>query len=137
MNDELSPQQLDFLKYYLDPTSETYSDAKNSALRAKYSQEYSETITTKGLIWLSDSVGQKRKLVEKAKKKLDIFLDSEDEKIAQDTTKFVLKTIGKDEGFSERTEMTGKNGQDLIPKPILDVQENDSDKQNTETNQED
>lgn len=133
MTDELTPRQLDFLKHYLDPTSETYSDAKNSALKAGYSAEYAETITAKGLNWLSDSVGQKKKLVEKAKKKLDIFLDSEDEKIAQDTTKFVLKTIGKEEGFSERTEHTGKDGKDLIPQPILDVQENDSHSQDTKS----
>lgn len=28
---------------------------------------------------------------------------------------FALRTLGKDEGYSERTEVTGKDGKDLLP----------------------
>jgi hypothetical protein len=98
------PRQIDFLRFYLDPDSKTYSNALQSALKAGYEQEYAESITSIMPDWLSESIGEKNRLVEKAKKKLDIFLDSEDEKIAQDTTKFVLKTIGKNEGFTEKIE---------------------------------
>lgn len=107
--DKLTPQQADFLQYYLDPTSETYNNALRSALKAGYKQEYAENITHLLPDWLSDAIGEKKKLVEKAKKNLDTFLESQDEKIAQDTTKFVLKTLGKKEGFSEKmeTEHTG------------------------------
>jgi hypothetical protein len=119
----ITPQQADFIAYYFDPKSETYCNAKNSALKAGYAEEYANNITGQMPKWLSDSLGEKKRLIEKAKKKLEVFLESEDEKVAQDTTKFILKTIGKDEGFSERTEHTGKDGKDLIPQPILDVQE--------------
>lgn len=116
----ITPQQADFIAYYFDPTSETYCDAKNSALKAEYSLQYAENITGQLPKWLSDALGQKKRLIEKAKQKLEVFLDSEDEKIAQDTTKFVLKTIGKDEGFSERTEHTGKGGGPIELTKILD-----------------
>lgn len=36
-------------------------------------------------------------------------------KIKQDTAKFVAERQGKDEGWSSRTEMTGKGGKDLVP----------------------
>ena len=63
--------------------------------------------------------------MEKAEDNLEVLLDSEDERVKGDMTKFVAKTLGKDEGYSERTEHTGKDGKDLIPKPILNVQPND------------
>ena len=50
-----------------------------------------------------------------------------------DTPQFALEYLKrkKKDEFSDRQELTGKNGEDLIPKPILDlsngVQENNSD----------
>lgn len=39
-------------------------------------------------------------------------------KIKQDTAKFVLETLDKD-NYSKRTENTGKDGKDLLPTPLL------------------
>lgn len=55
------------------------------------------------------------KLVRKAETQLDTLLDSEDERIQTSNLQFTLKTLGKDEGYSERTEVTGKDGKDVQP----------------------
>lgn len=40
--------------------------------------------------------------------------------VVQRQAQFVLETLGKEEGYSKRTELTGKGGKDLVPeKPIL------------------
>lgn len=55
-NNLLSSQQVDFLNYYLDPKSETYGNAKRSALKAKYAEQYAENITNILPKWLSDNM---------------------------------------------------------------------------------
>ena len=53
-----------------------------------------------------------------------LSLDTEDKekiKIKADITKFVLETLGKDKGFSKRQELTGKDGEQLIPLQINSV----------------
>lgn len=113
MAGELTPQQAEFLGYYLNPKSETYSNAKGSALKAGYSQEYAENITSLMPDWLSENIGRQIKIVEKAERNLEGFMDSEDEKIKADMTKFALSRLKK-ESYSDRTEHTGKNGEDFI-----------------------
>lgn len=54
----LTPQQSLFLKYYYDTGSPTRGDAKNSAIAAGFSEEYSSTITYKRPKWWSVLVGQ-------------------------------------------------------------------------------
>jgi hypothetical protein len=126
--ENIDPRQIDFLKYYLDRNSPTFSDAKNSAIKAGYTLKYADNITTLMPDWLGDAIGQRKRMLVKAEKRLEKSLDSKDEKVAQDTAKFVAKTLGKNEGYSERTELTGKDGKDL-PTPILnglDVPNNNS-----------
>ena len=53
------------------------------------------------------------RLVRKAETNVDVLLGSEDERVQLDMTKFTLKTLGKDQGYSERTELTGENGAPL------------------------
>lgn len=111
-----TPQQIDFaMRYYL-PTSKTYGNAYASAKAAKYSETYAKSITDKDIKWLENIVSEivgkptdKNNLVSKAKKVLDRSLDSCDEKIAQDTAKFIAKT---DPEFSEKQDITS-NGQSL------------------------
>jgi len=62
--------------------------------------------------------------------------DKDSLKVVADVSKFVAETLGK-ESYSKRSELTGKNGDKLIPKPILDVQEDNSNKQDIESKQED
>ena len=129
------PRQSLFLSYYLDPKSDTFSNALQSGLKAGYSQEYSENITSCLPKWLSDSLGD-MKLLEKAEKVLNYTLEMDDTeavvvngeevdrkinpsltKIKQDTAKFVAETVGKTK-YSKRSEHTGPNGKEL-PTPIL------------------
>lgn len=66
------------------------------------------------------------RMVIKAKGKVDEKMDSDNEKISLDAATFILETLGKKD-FSKRSELTGSNGKDLIPKPILgDVPINNS-----------
>lgn len=98
------------------PDSPTYGNARQSALKAGFSDKYSRNITVKNLNWIKDVVLEiggkgvsKDKLVRKAKRVLDKSLDSEDEKIAQDTAKFIAKTTTE---FSEKQDIVS-NGETL------------------------
>lgn len=112
------PRQADFIKYYFTPGTSLFNNALQSGLKAGYTQEYSENILQFDLKWLADGVSElmgkptdKKNLVAKAKRVLNKSLDSDDEKIAQDTAKFIAKT---DVEFSDKTELTIK-----LPTPIL------------------
>ena len=113
------PRQELFLKGYLDPKSPTWSNALQSALKAGYTQETSENLMSIMPKWLSESLGKSR-LVEKAERNLNLALDGmldDPEKgkkeLQYKASEFVLKTQGKDQGYTERTELTGKDGKDL------------------------
>lgn len=128
------PRQAEFLKYYLDPKSETFSNAKQSALRVGYSEEYSDQILAKDLDWLAENV-RYEDIIRKAERNLKEFMDEKDKRIRADMTKFALERLKKDK-FSTRKEMTGRDGKDL-PVPLLveleDVPNNDSSKEDTES----
>lgn len=132
---EPDPRQSLYLSYYLDPTSETFSNSLQSALKAGYSQEYAESLTAQMPDWLSESLGD-NKMLQKAVKVLEETLDMDDTeaivvegeevdrkrnpaltKIKQDSAKFVAETVGKAK-YSKRTEQTGPNGKEL-PTPLL------------------
>lgn len=115
------PRQTLFLSYYLDPTSGTFSNALQSALKAGYSQEYSESITAQMPDWLSDKLGDLQMLSIAETNLLELLQQGEDIKVKADITKFVAKTLGK-EKYSERQEVTGRNGERLmiLPAELLD-----------------
>lgn len=103
------PRQAAFLQLYLTPGTMYFNNALQSALKAGYEQEYAESILQKDLKWLAEGVAElvgkptdKKNLVSKAKRVLARSLDSEDERLAQDTAKFVAKT---DKEFSEKQEV--------------------------------
>jgi hypothetical protein len=52
-----TPQQLEFVRNYLSPTSETYGNAYASAKAAGYSESYSKSITDQAP-WLSELLGK-------------------------------------------------------------------------------
>lgn len=128
---DLNPQQVEFLAYYTNPNSETFGNALRSALKAKYSQEYAESITYKMPDWLADNVGDMKRL-KKAEKVLDKVLEMEavdqegklDNQLLKTQTvvaKFVGSTIGKVK-YSTRNELTGANGEKLVEPQISDEQ---------------
>lgn len=119
----LTPQQELFLALYTNPKSETFSNALQSALKAGYTQTYAENITTLMPDWLLENIG-KMNLLKKAEKVMNKTLDLEavDEKgktdnqllaIQNKTAHFVAETLGKNTGYSKRTELTGKDGEKL------------------------
>jgi phage terminase small subunit len=136
---ELNPQQIAFLNLYNNPKSETFGNAMQSALKAGYAQQYAENITNLMPDWLSENMERRKRILNKAERNLEDLLDSADDRVKADITKFAAKTLGKNEGYSERTELTGKDGKDL-PTPLLaslDVSNNNGDKENSEPTQED
>ena len=125
------PRQELFLKEYLDPKSPLWGNALQSGLKAGYSQEYSESITAQMPDWLSERLG-KSKLVQKAEINMNLALDGlldDPEKgkkeIQYKASEFILKTQGKELGYTERTELTGKNGEKLI-ESVLTKEEKDA-----------
>lgn len=115
---EFNPQQELFLKQLIDPKSATFGNYLQSALKAGYSQEYSESISYQMPEWLSNALGKSR-MVQKAERNLDSALEGgldDPEKggrpIQWKATEMTLKTLRK-EDYSERTELTGKDGKDL------------------------
>lgn len=120
-----TPQQQEFLKNYIDPKSATFGNCLQSGLKAGYSQGYSESLTAQMPDWLADALGKSRKVL-KAENNLDMALDGlldDPEKgkkeIQWKATEFSLKTLRR-EDYSERKELTGKDGKDLIPDTLTD-----------------
>ena len=118
------PRQSLFLQYYLDPKSKTFSNALQSGLKAGYSQEYSENIMSLLPEWLSEKIADDE-LLYKAEKRLKQILDFEsvdgegkiDNSLMSNQMKaitLVAKGIGKSK-YSERQELTGKDGNEIRP----------------------
>ena len=106
----LDKRQQDFIVNYFAPESPTYLNAYRSALACGYKEQYAENITSLMPKWLSEQLEYKDRVIIKAKRRLEEFIDEKaDKRVASDMVKFTLKTLGKDEGFTERTEQTTKN----------------------------
>lgn len=137
----LTPQQELFLAYYTNPKSETFGNAKQTALKVGYSLDYAENITGLMPDWLSDNIGLLKRL-KKAEKVLDETLemdtkdpvtnktDSSLQKTKADVAKFIASTVGKST-YSTRTELTGQNGEALQ----IQVVNYDDTKKDTDTTQ--
>ncbi len=114
----LDPRQKLCWNYYLDQTSPTFSNAYRSALKAGFSMWYSKTITTRP--WFKDKM-RRTHLLTKSEKITDKILDMEalDEngkvkadvlRVQADVAKHIQKNLGKDEGYTEKTEVAGGAG---------------------------
>lgn len=128
---QIDPRQKMCWDYYIDPRSETFSNAYKSALKAGYEESTALQITTEK--WFTEKV-RRLNMLGKAEKVLDEMLEmpistlewegkgEEAEqvvvtnpalvKVKQDTAKFIAERLGKGE-YSNRTEMTGAEGKDL------------------------
>lgn len=116
---ELNPQQEAFLRNFLDPKSDSFGNYTQSGLKAGFSKDYSETISSQLPKWLDEAL-EDSTLVTKALDNLSEFLgDRENPNIRADMTKFTLKNLASGK-FSERQEVTGKGGKDLIPETLTD-----------------
>lgn len=121
------PRQSLFLSYYIDPRSETFSNALQSALKAGYAQEYAEVITAQMPDWLAEGLSDMQ-MVKQALDNLVYFLsldtvnegttkkgevftfnDPRLERIKADVSTFVLERLHKKK-FAARQEVTGPGG---------------------------
>lgn len=135
---KVDPRQTLFLSYYLDPESETFSNALQSALRAGYEKRYAQNITHAMPTWLAENVGDDY-LIKRAEMNLKEFVEMDttqpvvtmvgivkDEngevvrkenpnlkRIKSDMTKFTLERLNKAK-YSARTELAGKDGKNLV-----------------------
>jgi hypothetical protein len=109
---EYTPQQQAFLKAYLDPQSSTWSNAKQSAIKAGYSEEYADNIMHLMPDWLSGAIGD-NKLVQTALTNLAATLESENDNLRWDATKFTLKGLKSDK-FSEKKNVDVTSGGEKI-----------------------
>ena len=109
---QLDPRQKLCWEAYVNPKSETFGNAYQSALKAEYEEAYARTITDSE--WFREKV-RRLNLVSKAEKVLDETLDlvavNEEgrtdaalQRTKLDAAKFVAQTLGKDNGYSTRTE---------------------------------
>lgn len=128
---------------YIQSILKGQENACESAIQAGYSEDHSRNITLQG--WFKERKDRlKRKdMLSKAEKVLDKTLTyiTEDVdgkvktdllRVQTDVAKHITNTLGKNEGYSTRNEITGADGKDL-PTPILNVLYNDINKENIKT----
>jgi len=127
----LDPRRKLFWEEYNNPTAEFFSNAYQAAMKVGYTEATAAVITTQE--WFIDKL-RRLNMLGKAEKVLDKTLTYEpiDEKgeikvdlvrVQVDVAKHITKTLGKDEGYSERQEHTGKDGKDLNDPTVLTLEE--------------
>jgi hypothetical protein len=122
------PRQAHFLSLFLDPKSETFGNAYQSAIEAKYSKTYAEVIKKRMPKEMSEIVGDAA-MLKKAESNINEFLamdtmntghtqkgdifefdDPRLKKIKADISMFTLERLHKTK-WSARQELTGKGGE--------------------------
>lgn len=115
---------------YVDPRSSTYGNATKSALKAGYAPSTAHTITNSR--YFRERMRRLNMLsrAEKVLKKTLVMKTSDETgkeqadllRIQVDAAKHITKTLGKDEGYSERSEVTGKDGAPIVfmPAELMD-----------------
>lgn len=115
------PREQQMWDIYIAKLATGIDNAKKAALEAGYSESHSENITLQG--WFKERKDKlKRKgMFSKAERNLDKVLDFELEddngkvnvpvaSLVVGVSTTLVKTLGKEEGYSDRTEHTGKAG---------------------------
>lgn len=139
---EMNPQRLAFKENYCNPSSETFGNIRQSALKAGFSESYSETLMSNSVDndWVKEII-KDYQMLSKAENRLNEAMDIpvNDEKLGERSLKasmFVAETLGKQK-YSKRNEHTGPDGKEL-PKPLLAyvISSNNSNQENNGTNKE-
>lgn len=127
---------------YVEKLSEGIENAYESAVEAGYEDATSRQITVRSWFIERKAKLKRKEMFSNAEKLLakTIMYDHVDSDgkinvsllgIQVKVSETLVKTLGKDEGYSERKELTGKDGKDL-PIPILNVSNNTSNEESTE-----
>ena len=111
-----------FKQFYMRPDSYTFMNARSSALRAGYTENYANNITVQRPKWymeMLESAEYKRAaMLQAAENNLYETVSQQYEdinhlKIQHDATKFIAERLGK-EHYSSRQEVTGADGRRLF-----------------------
>lgn len=138
---------------YVSKLSKGIENAYESAKEAGYEEATARQITVRSWFIERKSKLKRKDMLSKAERNLDKVLDLNIERedgsintdvtrIVVDVSKTVVTTLGKNEGYSSRSELTGAGGKDL-PQPLLyaldkeNVPNNHSNKEDSETIKED
>lgn len=137
----LDPRQDDCWKNYISKDSKTYGNAYLSAIKADYTKQTATQITTekwfiekvRSMNLLSKServldedlemetvvpvIGMFGPIIDKKTKKAIKRIDPDLRRIRQSSATFIAARLGKNKGYSTRSELTGADGKDL-PTPI-------------------
>lgn len=119
----LDPRQKLCWEYYTNPKSETFGNAMQSAIKAGYTEGTANTITVNdwfiGRLWRLNATftGEKKikelmelSILDPDSSKVDVGIA----RIQADLAKYLTSTQGKNEGYSNRTELTGAEGEKLF-----------------------
>lgn len=110
---QLDPRQKMCWEFYINPKSETFGNAYQSAIKSGYEESYAKTITVTE--WFIDKV-RRLNMLSKGEKVLDETLsydsldpetgkiDSGIARIKLDAAKHVTSTLGKNDGYSTKVE---------------------------------
>ncbi len=112
-----------FKQFYLRPDSYTFMNVRQSALRAGYTQHYSDSLSSNsGPKWYIEMIEsgdyRRAQMLHKAEERLyervaETVEDKDGLKLQTDVAKFVSERLGK-EHYSTRQEVTGKDGKRLF-----------------------
>ena len=112
-----------FKQFYLRPDSYTFMNIRQSALRAGYTDQYANNLSTNnGPLWfvemLESADHQRARMLKAAEDNLLNTVtgeakDTTEQKLKHDATKFVSERLGK-EHYSTRQEITDKDGRRLF-----------------------
>jgi hypothetical protein len=126
---QLDPRQLKCWEFYIDPTSQTFGNATQSAIKAGYEPDYADQITT--VDWFKGKV-RRLNMLSKAERVLDETLDyiavNQEGKVDAavgrlklDAAKVVATTLGKDEGYSTKVVVDVNNITDLPDEELINL----------------
>lgn len=148
------PREQKCWDFYVEGIAKGQVNAYEAGKKAGYSEDHSRNITMQG--WFKgriDSLERKEMLslaekvlmktlkykTEKIDDKGEEIIKSDVLRIQVDASKHITSTLGKDKGYSSRSELTGKGGKDL-PTPIMNLNgllSDNSNEEDSETKKED
>lgn len=141
----LDPRQKLCWELYVTPGTDYFSNARKSGIKAGYEVDYADQITSsewfkdrirrlnlysKGVMVLEETlltehivqkIGMFGPIIDPVKKEYVYEVDSSILALKNKAATFVTQTLGKDDGFSSRNEVTGKDGKEFLGVPILGV----------------
>lgn len=128
----LDDRQIKFLSYYLDPKSETWNNALQSAIRAGFSPKYANQIVSQNLEWVNEGLRKREVMLVKAERNMDEILDMpttnetltkhgekvtyKDPKLIKtkaDVSMFVAETVGK-RYYSKKNMLEDPEGNNIL-----------------------